>query len=160
MTVTRTHEDPRVTMPYSEAQWATIDALGEQVDRDLAAHDVRLTQGGEPTFVSIDDMEGKEWTIAALGTKKRELAEMLLRRLMARFAPRWIRAYRPGQVVSGRAAAALGAWRSTGAATGLRSGVTSAARRHAPAAACRSVGGARFHRGDWRSRSACRRKWY
>jgi uncharacterized protein (DUF2126 family)/transglutaminase-like putative cysteine protease len=86
MTVTRTHEDPRVTMPYSEAQWATIDALGEQVDRDLAVHDVRLTQGGEPTFVSIDDMEGKEWTIAALGAKKRELAEILLRRLMARFA--------------------------------------------------------------------------
>jgi uncharacterized protein (DUF2126 family)/transglutaminase-like putative cysteine protease len=86
MTVTRTHEDPRVTMPYSEAQWATINALGEQVDRDLGTHDVRLTQGGEPTFVSIDDMEGKEWTIAALGTKKRELAEILLRRLMARFA--------------------------------------------------------------------------
>src|SRR6478752_681342 len=86
MTVTRMQEDPRVTMPYSEAQWATITALGEQVDRDLAAHDVRLTQGGEPTFVSIDDMEGKEWTIAALGTKKRELAEILLRRLMARFA--------------------------------------------------------------------------
>ncbi len=61
MTVTRMHEDPRVTKPYSEAQWAAIDALGEQVDRDLAAHDVRLTQGGEPTFVSIDDMEGAEW---------------------------------------------------------------------------------------------------
>jgi uncharacterized protein (DUF2126 family)/transglutaminase-like putative cysteine protease len=86
MTVTRTHEDVRVTLPYSEAQWAAIDALGEQVDRDLAEHDVRLTQGGEPTFVSIDDMEGKEWTIAALGQKKRELAEILLRRLMVRFA--------------------------------------------------------------------------
>ncbi len=85
MTVTRTHEDPRVTLPYSEAQWTAIDALGQQVDRDLAANDVRLTQGGEPTFVSIDDMEGKEWTIAALGTKKRELAEILLRRLMSRF---------------------------------------------------------------------------
>jgi uncharacterized protein (DUF2126 family) len=87
MTVTRTREDPRVTLPYSETQWAAIDALGKQVDRDLAAQDVRLTQGGEPTFVSIDDMEGKEWTIAALGTKKRELAEILLRRLKARFAP-------------------------------------------------------------------------
>ncbi|MGH8315174.1 MAG: DUF2126 domain-containing protein, partial [Steroidobacterales bacterium] len=87
MTVTRIHEDPRVTMPYTEAQWAAIDALGEAVDRDLLAHDVRLTQGGEPTFVSVDDMEGKEWTIAALGAKKRELAEVLLRRLKARVAP-------------------------------------------------------------------------
>jgi uncharacterized protein (DUF2126 family) len=87
MTLTRVHEDPRVTKPYSDAQWAAIDALGERVDADLAAHDVRLTQGGEPTFVSVDDMEGAEWNIAAFGAKKRELAEALLRRLKARFAP-------------------------------------------------------------------------
>ncbi len=87
MSVTRMHEDPRVTKPYSGEQWAAIDALGEQVDRDLDAQDVRLTQGGEPTFVSIDDMEGAEWNIAALGKKKRELAEALLHRLRARFAP-------------------------------------------------------------------------
>jgi transglutaminase-like putative cysteine protease len=61
MSVTRVHEDPRVTKPYSDAQWADIDALGCRVDADLAKHDVRLTQGGEPTFVSIDDMEGAEW---------------------------------------------------------------------------------------------------
>ena len=87
MTVTRIHEDPRVTKPYSESQWAAIDALGEQIDRDLVAHDVRLTQGGEPTFVSIDDMDGAEWNTAALGKKKRELGEALLHRLRARFAP-------------------------------------------------------------------------
>ncbi len=87
MSVTRMHEDPRVTKPYTAAQWEAIDALGEQVDRDLALQDVRLTQGGEPTFVSIDDMEGAEWNIAALGAKKRELAEALLHRLRARFAP-------------------------------------------------------------------------
>jgi uncharacterized protein (DUF2126 family)/transglutaminase-like putative cysteine protease len=86
MSVTRMHEDPRVTKPYTAAQWAAIDALGEQVDRDLAAQDVRLTQGGEPTFVSIDDMEGAEWNTAAFGKKKRELAEALLHRLKARFA--------------------------------------------------------------------------
>jgi uncharacterized protein (DUF2126 family)/transglutaminase-like putative cysteine protease len=86
MTVTRVHEDPRVTRPYTEAQWAAIDALGERVDADLVAHDVRLTQGGEPTFVSVDDMDGAEWNTLALGAKKRELAEALLRRLEARFA--------------------------------------------------------------------------
>src|SRR5512134_3022041 len=70
MSVTRVHEDPRVTKPFTEAQWQAIDALGEQVDRDLAAHDVRLTQGGEPTFVSVDDMDGPEWSYAALSPKK------------------------------------------------------------------------------------------
>jgi len=86
MKLTRVHEDPRVTKPYTEAQWGAIDALGEKVDADLAARDVRLTQGGEPTFVSIDDMDGAEWNTAALGPKKRALAEALLRRLRARFA--------------------------------------------------------------------------
>jgi uncharacterized protein (DUF2126 family)/transglutaminase-like putative cysteine protease len=86
MHLTRVHEDPRVTKPYSDTQWAAIDALGEQVDAELAAHDVRLTQGGEPTFVSIDDMDGAEWNYTALGPKKHELAEGLLRRLKARFA--------------------------------------------------------------------------
>ena len=87
MSVTRMHEDPRVTKPYTGVQWAAIDALGERVDRDLLEQDVRLTQGGEPTFVSIDDMEGAEWNVAALGKKKLELAEALLHRLRARFAP-------------------------------------------------------------------------
>src|SRR5439155_10761734 len=86
MTVTRIHEDPRVTRPYTEAQWAAIDALGERIDTDLVKHDVRLTQGGEPTFVSIDDMDGAEWNTAALGAKKRELGEALLQRLKTRFA--------------------------------------------------------------------------
>ena len=86
MSVTRVHEDPRVTRPYSEAQWTAIDALGRRVDEDLARHDVRLTQGGEPTFVSVDDMDGPEWNTTALSPKKRELSEVLIRRLAARFA--------------------------------------------------------------------------
>ena len=87
MTVTRIHEDPRVTKPYTQAQWSAIDALGLEVDRDLVANDVRLTQGGEPTFVSVDDMEGAEWNYAASSPKKRELAANLRRRLAACFAP-------------------------------------------------------------------------
>jgi len=86
MTVTRVHEDPRVTRPYSAAQWDAIDALGRRVDDDLVQHDVRLTQGGEPTFVAIDDMDGPEWNYEALSPKKRELAETLLHRLAGRFA--------------------------------------------------------------------------
>lgn len=87
MSVTRIHEDPRVTKPYTEAQWQAIDALGEQVDAELTARDVRLTHGGEPTFVSIDDMDGAEWNFTALSPKKRELAGQLTLRLMQRFAP-------------------------------------------------------------------------
>ena len=86
-TVRRIHEDPRVTKPYSEAQWAHVLALGNQVEDDLVAHDVRLTMGGEPTFVSIDDMEGSEWNSAALGEHKRERAGVLLKRLQKVFAP-------------------------------------------------------------------------
>ena len=86
MHVTRIHEDPRVTKPYTEEEWASINALGHQVDADLVAHDVRLTQGGEPTFVSIDDMDGPEWNYIAMSPEKRDLAETLQRRLKARFA--------------------------------------------------------------------------
>ncbi|HUL55568.1 MAG TPA: transglutaminase family protein, partial [Usitatibacter sp.] len=80
MTVTRIHEDPRVTKPFTEAQWSAIDALGRQVDRELADGDVRLTVGGEPTFISIDDMDGPEWNTTALSPRKLELATDLLHR--------------------------------------------------------------------------------
>ena len=87
MKVTRVHEDPRVTKPYTDAQWQAIDALGEAVDRELAAQDVRLTQGGEPTFVSVDDMDGAEWNYTAMSPAKLALARTLLGRLRGRFAP-------------------------------------------------------------------------
>ncbi|GAB6046336.1 transglutaminase family protein [Methyloparacoccus murrellii] len=87
MSVVRIHEDPRVTRPYSEAQWEEIRALGWQVDEELRTGDVRLTQGGEPTFVSVDDMDGAEWNTAALGEEKWTLANRLLERLWTQFAP-------------------------------------------------------------------------
>ncbi len=86
MAVTRIHEDPRVTKPYSEEQWLMIQTLGQAIDRELQDGDVRLTQGGEPTFVSVDNMDGAEWNIAALGPEKWQLANQLLRRLQTRFA--------------------------------------------------------------------------
>jgi len=86
MTVMRVHEDPRVTKPFSDEEWAAIDALGDRIDAELLAGDVRLTMGGEPTFVSIDDMEGAEWNTEALGDAKRRLGGNLFRRLRNRFA--------------------------------------------------------------------------
>jgi uncharacterized protein (DUF2126 family)/transglutaminase-like putative cysteine protease len=97
MKVTRIDEDPRVTRPFTEAQWKAIDAVGEQVDRELAAGDVRLTVGGEPTFVSVDDMEGAEWNYTALSEKKLALASDLLLRLRARFAPGGLLHYGQGK---------------------------------------------------------------
>jgi len=87
MSVSRVHEDPRVTKPYSDEQWDAVLALGDRVDGELEAGDVRLTMGGEPTFVSIDDMDGEEWSTAAMGPAKRQLATTLLGRLRDAFAP-------------------------------------------------------------------------
>ena len=109
MAVTRIREDPRVTLPYTDEQWAAIDALGRDVDTRLATADVRLTMGGEPTFVSIDDRDGEEWNFTALGAGKRRLAGST-----GAASPRPLRAagtpaFRPGQMVPRRVAAALGA---------------------------------------------------
>ncbi len=87
MSVTRTVEHPRVTKPYTEEVWATIDRLGQQIDGALEASDVRLSMGGEPTFVSIDDPDGAEWNTTALGPSKRHLAGQLFERMQARFSP-------------------------------------------------------------------------
>ncbi|OYX11630.1 MAG: IMP dehydrogenase [Rhizobiales bacterium 32-66-8] len=97
MTVTRVAEAPRVTLPFSEESWLALNELGEKVDADLKANDVRLTMGGEPTFVSIDDYEGAEWNTAALGPMKRARADELIRRLRGKFAPGGLLHYGQGK---------------------------------------------------------------
>ena len=87
MEVSRVQEAPRITLPFDDASWEALDALGEKVDADLASRDVRLTMGGEPTFVSVDDFEGAEWNASAVGPTKRAIADKLLRKLQTRFAP-------------------------------------------------------------------------
>ena len=86
MTVQRIYESPRVTKPYSEEQWQQIEALGHQVDVDLQVGDVRLTMGGEPTFISLDDRNGSEWSTTAMSPAKRKLAMELLYRMRDRFS--------------------------------------------------------------------------
>ena len=87
MKIDRVDEKPRVTFPFSDEHWNALDALGDRIEADLVAQDVRLTMGGEPTFVSIDDYQTAEWNTAAVGPTKRILADQLIRRLRDRFAP-------------------------------------------------------------------------
>ena len=85
--VRRIHEPPRVTLPYTEAQWRRIDALGRAVDVLLEAGDARLTMGGEPTFVAANARDAPEWNTLAVGGRKRQLAVALAGRLEGAFAP-------------------------------------------------------------------------
>ncbi|HRK11850.1 MAG TPA: transglutaminase family protein, partial [Thauera sp.] len=95
MRVERVWEAPRVTKPYTDEQWAAIEVLGQRIDGDLNVNDVRLTQGGEPTFVSLDDRDGAAWNSDALDPQqrdtskpsKRTLAENLMFRLKDHYAP-------------------------------------------------------------------------
>ncbi len=116
-TVTRVLEDPRVTKPYSEEQWAQVLALGKAVDVQFEQNDVRLTMGGEPTFVSIDDMESEQWNTGALGEDKLSLAKTLLLRLRDRYAPSGLLHYGQGKWYPGEEVPrwALGVfWRKDG----------------------------------------------
>ncbi len=97
MKVTRIYESPRVTKPYTEEQWIEIESLGHKIDVELKRNDVRLTMGGEPTFISIDNMDGEEWNFTAVGPNKRRLSGELIRRMKAKFAPGGLLHYGQGK---------------------------------------------------------------
>ena len=115
--VERIKEDPRVTKPYTEDEWQRVLNLGDKLDEQLQRQDVRLTMGGEPTFVSIDDMESEQWNTGALGDDKLKLAHNLLLRLHDRFGPTGMLHYGQGKWYPGEEIPrwALGSfWRSDG----------------------------------------------
>jgi uncharacterized protein (DUF2126 family)/transglutaminase-like putative cysteine protease len=85
MQVTRIHESPRVTQPYSDEQWAAVMQLGESVEQRLQAGDVRLTMGGEPTYVAASDRDAPEWNTDALGPTKRAYATELVHKLRTEY---------------------------------------------------------------------------
>ena len=85
MAVTRIHESPRVTKPYTPEQWADVMKLGAAVDKELALGDVRLTMGGEPTFVAVGDRDAAEWNTDALGPTKRGFATEMVKKLRTEY---------------------------------------------------------------------------
>lgn len=97
MSIERIREMPRITWPFSEDEWAQLDGLGRAVDRDLLNQDVRLTMGGEPTFISDYDFEAEEWNTSAVGPTKRILSDALIRRLRQSFAPGGLLVYGQGK---------------------------------------------------------------
>ncbi|MEM7259101.1 MAG: transglutaminase family protein, partial [Pseudomonadota bacterium] len=95
--VARFDERPRVTLPYTDKVWQEVLALGAEVDQKLAADDVRLSMGGEPTFVSIDNLDHPQWNEEALGAQKLERAGALLNKLRNAFAPSSVTAFAQGK---------------------------------------------------------------
>jgi uncharacterized protein (DUF2126 family)/transglutaminase-like putative cysteine protease len=87
VSVRRLNEGLRLSKPYSDQDWAQVRELAHALDRELIAQDVRLTMGGEPTFVGIDEPESPQWNLEALGTLKRTRGLALLRSLRERTAP-------------------------------------------------------------------------
>ena len=85
--VERIYEMPRVTKPYSQSEWKAIYDLGLKIDQELESYDVRLTMGGEPTFVSMLDMESPQWNDAADGHDKKQMAFKLSGKLLNEFGP-------------------------------------------------------------------------
>jgi uncharacterized protein (DUF2126 family)/transglutaminase-like putative cysteine protease len=86
MKVSRVHESPRVTRPYTDAQWHNVLMLGQAVDDELVAGDVRLTMGGEPTFVATENRDAGEWNTEAMGPTKRGFAANLVEKLRGEYA--------------------------------------------------------------------------
>ena len=151
MAVQRIRETPRVTKPYTPEQWQAIDGVGRQIDRELRKMDVRLTMGGEPTFVSMDDFDSPEWTMAALGEDKRCKAGKLLLKLRDRFGPHGLLHFGQGKWYPGESLPrwALGCyWRRDGVALWHDVGlIADESRDYQPwhgggAALCRRAGGA------------------
>ena len=87
ISIRRLGDPPRPSKPFTEEDWVQVEQLAHNVDADLRAQDVRLTMGGEPTFVGIDEPESPQWNIDALGPLKRSRGLALIQSLRNRMSP-------------------------------------------------------------------------
>jgi uncharacterized protein (DUF2126 family)/transglutaminase-like putative cysteine protease len=97
ISVRRMNEARRLSEPFSEAEWNGVRRVAYRIDADLKANDVRLTMGGEPTYVGIDDPESPQWNIAALGAMKRTRGLAMIQGLRKRIAPGGLLHYGQGK---------------------------------------------------------------
>jgi uncharacterized protein (DUF2126 family)/transglutaminase-like putative cysteine protease len=86
ITVRRVNSDRTPSLPFSEEEWQRVRSVARAVDVDLKAHDVRLTMGGEPTFVAVDEPESAQWNVEALGAAKKTRGLALIRDVSQRIA--------------------------------------------------------------------------
>ena len=97
MSVTRIREAPRVTKPFSDERWARSTRSASRSTPISSPDDVRLTMGGEPTFVSIDDRKAPSGTPPPSARPSARCADELIRRLRERFAPGGLLHYGQGK---------------------------------------------------------------
>ncbi|MCW7457575.1 transglutaminase family protein [Leptospira bandrabouensis] len=117
MNVERVLETPRVTLPYHNEDWDRIIRLGDSIDKRIRKNDIRLTIGGEPTFVSTENREAPEWNFDALGFEKYSKSEQLIKRLGKHFAPGGLLQYSQGKWYPGEPIprwAMISYWRKDG----------------------------------------------
>ena len=97
MSVRRLNESRPRSQGHFEEKWLRIRHVAHCVDNELEAHDVRLTMGGEPTYVGIDEPESPQWNIDALGDDKRTRGLALIQALREKMAPGGLLHYGQGK---------------------------------------------------------------
>ena len=122
MHVARIVETPRAAKPYSDAHWQAILAAGDAWTSASTAGDVRLSMGGEPTFVAARRLRRRRMEHRRARPHQARLRRQARAPPARALRPGRPAALRPGQVVSGRAAAALGLRHLLAHATASRCG--------------------------------------
>jgi len=97
ITVARMNESKAAADSISDEDWLRIRQVAHSVDASLEEQDVRLTMGGEPTYVGIDEPESPQWNIDALGPIKRSRGLALIQALRKRIAPGGLLHYGQGK---------------------------------------------------------------
>jgi uncharacterized protein (DUF2126 family)/transglutaminase-like putative cysteine protease len=103
MAIRRLNDPRRASKPFTDQDWMRIRQVAHRVDEELRAQDVRLTMGGEPTYVGIDDPESPQWNIDAEGSMKRTRGLTLIQDLREGMASGGLLHYGQGKWYPGEA---------------------------------------------------------
>jgi uncharacterized protein (DUF2126 family)/transglutaminase-like putative cysteine protease len=103
ISIRRLNDPRRPSKPFTDQDWLRIRKVAHDVDAELEAQDVRLTMGGEPTYVGIDEPESAQWNIDAAGPMKRTRGLALIQGLRERMASGGLLHYGQGKWYPGEA---------------------------------------------------------